>query len=172
MNNVKTFSSIIIACLLSLTSYGQKIAVIDINAVLQELPEYITAQQELDKVAAEWNQEIAGEYDKIKSLYNKYQAEQVLLSDEVKEQREEEIMQKEKVVRELQKRKFGSEGELFLKRREIVNPIQEKVFAAIETFALDRGYDLILDKAGSAGVLFVGAEFDKTDLIKRRLGIR
>lgn len=172
MNNVKTFSSIIVACMLCLMSYGQKIAVIDINAVLQELPEYITAQQELDKVAAEWNQEIAGEYDKIKSLYNKYQAEQVLLSDEVKEQREEEIMQKEKVVRELQKRKFGSEGELFLKRREIVNPIQEKVFAAIETFALDRGYDLILDKAGSAGVLFVGVEFDKTDLIKRRLGIR
>ena len=75
-------------------------------------------------------------------------------------------------MRELQRRKFGSEGELFLKRRELINPIQDKVFAAIETFALDRGYDLVLDKAGSAGVLFVGNEFDKTDLIKRRLGIR
>lgn len=172
MKKFKTLSAVIFASFIWISSYSQKIAVIDINAVLQELPEYITAQQQLDKVAAEWNQEIAAEYDKIKSLYNKYQAEQVLLSDEVKTQREEEIMQKEKVVRELQKRKFGSEGELFLKRREIINPIQEKVFAAIETFALDRGYDLVLDKAGSAGVLFVGQEFDKTDLIKRRLGIR
>lgn len=151
---------------------SQKIAVIDINAVLSELPEYIAAQEELDRVAAEWNQQIAQEYDNVKSLYNKYQAEQVLLSDEVRAQREEEIMQKEKEVRELQKRKFGSEGELFLKRREIVNPIQEKVFEAIQTFAVDRGYDLVLDKAGSAGVLFVSDEFDKTDLIRRRLGIR
>ena len=172
MNRIKTISTILLGSLLWISAYAQKIAVVDINAVLQELPEYMSAQQELDKVAAEWNQEIAGEYDKIKSLYNKYQAEQVLLSDEVKAQREEEIMQKEKMVRELQKRKFGSEGELFLKRREVVNPIQEKVFAAIETFALDRGYDLVLDKAGSAGVLFVGDDFDKTDLIKRRLGIR
>ena len=172
MKNITTLFFFVFALLTSVSVDAQKIAVVDINAVLQELPEYVSAQQELDKIAAEWNQEIAGEYDKIKSLYNKYQAEQVLLSDEVKAQREEEIMQKEKMVREMQKRKFGAEGELFLKRREIVNPIQEKVFAAIETFALDRGYDLVLDKAGSAGVLFVGDDFDKTDLIKRRLGIR
>ncbi len=171
MKKIKLFSFLLMISL-SFGLKAQKIAVIDINAVLQELPEYLAAQQQLDQVAAEWNQEIAAEYDKIKSLYNKYQAEQVLLSDEVRQQREEEIMQKERVVRELQKRKFGSEGELFLKRREIINPIQEQVFAAIEQFAIDRGYDLVLDKAGSAGVLFVGDEFDKTDLIKRRLGIR
>ena len=159
--------------LLSFTITAQKIAVVDINAVLTELPEYVEAQTKLDKIAAEWNQEIAAEYDKIKSLYNKYQAEQVLLSDEVKGQREKEITQKEAQVRELQKRKFGQEGELFLKRREIINPIQERVFGAIETFAVDRGYDIILDKSGgSAGVLFTGDDFDKTDLIKRRLGIR
>lgn len=172
MKNFNTALSLLVALLFMAHADAQKIAVIDINAVLQELPEYTNAQQQLDEIAAEWNQEIAAEYDKIKSLYNKYQAEQVLLSDEVKAQREEEIMQKEKVVRELQKRKFGSEGELFLKRREIINPIQEKVFAAIEQFATDRGYDLVLDRAGSAGVLFVGEDFDKTDLIKRRLGIR
>ena len=171
-----TFKSIlstwILISFLSIQISAQKIAVIDINAVLTELPEYIQAQTEIDKIAAEWNQEIASEYDKIKSLYNKYQAEQVLLSDDVRAQREEEIVQKEKQVRELQKRKFGTEGELYLKRREIINPIQEKVFGAIETFAVDRGYDLILDKGGSAGVLFVGEEYDKTDLIRRRLGIR
>ncbi len=148
---------------------AQKIAVIDLNAVLEDMSSYKNAQAELDRLAAQWNQEIAEEYDKIKSLYNKFQAEQVLLSDEARAQREEEIVQKERIVRELQRRKFGPEGELFLKRRELINPIQERVFAAMETFARDRGYDLIFDKAGSAGILFANPEYDKTDLIKRRL---
>jgi outer membrane protein len=162
-------AAVLLTCAISFGLQAQKIAVVDINAILTEMPEYVAAQSELDRVAAEWNQEIAEEYDKIKSLYNKYQAEQVLLSDEVKAQREEEIMQKEKMVRDLQKRKFGQEGELFLKRRELVNPLQEKVFGAIETFAKDRGYDLVLDKGGSAGVLFASEEFDKTELVKRRI---
>lgn len=168
----KIITTLAIVLALNIGMSAQKVAVIDINAVLTELPEYIEAQTKLDKIAAEWNQEIAAEYDKIKSLYNKYQAEQVLLSEEVKGQRENEIMQKEAQVREMQKRKFGPEGELFLKRREIINPIQDRVFGAIETYALDQGYDIILDKSGSAGVLFASDNFDKTDLIKRRLGIR
>jgi len=172
MNLSKLITTLSLSLFLAASVYAQKIAVIDINSVLSELPEYVAAQQELDRLAAEWNQEIAQEYDQIKSLYNKYQAEQVLLSDEVRSQREDEIVQKERQVRELQKRRFGNEGELFLKRKEIINPIQDKVFGAIETFALDRGYDIVFDKAGSAGVLFVGEEFDKTDLIRRRLGIR
>ncbi len=168
----KLLTTLAVIILFGTSLNAQKIAVIDINAVLTELPEYTEAQAKLDKIAAEWNQEIATAYDKIKSLYNKYQAEQVLLSEDVRAQREKEIMQKEAQVRELQKRKFGPEGELFLKRREIVNPIQERVFGAIETFAIDRGYDIILDKAGSAGILFASDEYDKTSLIKRRLGIR
>ena len=167
-----TILSTLIAISASLSLSAQKIAIVDINAVLAELPEYISAQQEIDKIAADWNQDIAREFDEVKSMYNKYQAEQVLLSDEVRAQREEDIRLKEKEVRELQKRKFGPEGELFLKRREIINPIQDKVFSAIETYALDMGFDVIFDKSGSAGVLFVGDKFDKTDIIKRRLGIR
>ena len=151
---------------------AQKIAVIDINQILGDMPAYQKAQEDLDKVAAEWRQEIAQQYDDIKSMYNKYQAEQVLLSEDVKKQREEEIMDKEKDVRELQKRKFGPEGELFLMRKELVSPIQEKVYGAIEQYALESSYDLILDKAGSAGVLFASEQFDKTDIIKRRLTIR
>ena len=166
------FLSIILICFTMAYSNAQKIAVVDINAVLSEMPAYQKAQEDLDKVAAEWRQEIAQQYDEIKSLYNKYQAEQVLLSDDVKKQRENEIMDKEKDVRALQKGKFGPEGELFLMRRELINPIQEKVYDAIEQYALESDYDLIIDKAGSAGVLFVSESFDKTDLIRRRLSIR
>lgn len=173
MNRLKQY---ILALALGLTMVGttsaQKVAVVDINAILSELPEFIQAQQQIDKIAADWNQEIAKEFDEVKSMYNKYQAEQVLLSNEVRAQREEAIKRKEAEVRGMQKRKFGAEGELFLKRREIINPIQERVFETIQSYAKDMGFDLVIDKGGSAGVLFVSDSFDKTDVIKRRLGIR
>lgn len=150
----------------AVSAKAQKIAVVDINLVLQSIPEYQKAQDELDKLAAKWRQDISQEQDVIKGMYNKYQAEQVLLSDETKKQREEEIMNKEKQVRDMQKDKFGPEGALFKKRQELVKPIQERVYAAIETYANDKGYDFIFDKGGAAGLLFANARYDKTtDLI-------
>ncbi|MEL6989879.1 MAG: OmpH family outer membrane protein [Bacteroidota bacterium] len=151
------------------TMNAQRIAVVDINKVLESMDDYRKAQDELDKLAATWRTQIAQEYDKIKSMYNKYQAEQVLLSDEVRTQREDEIMNKEKEVRELQKDKFGPEGALFRKRQELVNPIQQKVYAAVEEYANDRGYDFIFDLAGSAGILFSKEEYNKTDDVLKRL---
>jgi outer membrane protein len=151
---------------------AQKIALVDINDVLGSMTEYQAAQEELDKVAATWRQEIAVEFDKVKSLYNKFQAEQVLLSADEKIKKEEEIVKKETQVREMQKEKFGPEGALFKKRQEMVAPIQDKVYAAVETFAAERGYDIILDKGGSAGVLFTNPEFDKTGDLKKRLGVK
>ena len=154
------------------TASAQRIAVIDIQEILSNMKEQSSAEKQLDDVAAGWRQEVSIEYDKIKSLYNKYQAEQVLLSDADKKKREDEIVEAEAAVRELQKRKFGPEGDLFLKRQELVAPVQEKVFSAIEDFAADRGYDLIFDKAGSTGLLFTSDEYDKTVDLKKRLGVK
>ncbi len=151
---------------------AQKFALVDINDVLSSMTEYQVAQEELDKVAATWRQEIAIEFDKVKSMYGKFQAEQVLLSADEKIKKEDEIVKKETAVREMQKEKFGPEGALFKKRQEMVAPIQDKVFAAIETFAAERGYDIILDKGGSAGILFTNPEFDKTGDLKKRLGVK
>ena len=154
------------------TSFAQRIAIVDVTSVLEGMSDYQTAQQEVDKIAAAWRQEIGVEYDKIKSMYNKYQAEQVLLSADAKTAKENEIMEAEKKVRELQKQRFGPDGDLFSKRQELVQPIQEKVFAAIEEYASDRGYDIIFDKAGAAGILFTSDEYDKTDDVKRKLGLK
>lgn len=162
----------IMAAVLSTNINAQKVAVIDISGILEALPEYESAEKQLDKIAAEWRQDISLEYDKIKSLYNKYQAEQVLLSDDVKQQREDEILEMEKRVREMQKQKFGPDGELFSRRQELITPIQENVFSAIEEYAAERGYDIVLDKGGNSGVLFTSDEYDKTDIIKKQLGIR
>lgn len=149
-------------------AFGQQVAIVDINAVLESMPEYKEAQDELDRIAATWRQEIAQEYDKIRSMYNKYQAEQVLLSDEVRRQREEEITTKETEVRELQRLKFGPEGELFQRRQALVSPIQDRVYRAIEDFANSRGIDIVLDKSSSTGLIFANEKYDRTkDIIEK-----
>ncbi len=147
---------------------AQKFAYVDIDKILNGLDEYQKAQTDLDNLASKWKQEIAQEYDKIKGMYNKYQAEQVLLSEDARRQREDEITQKEKEVRDLQKIKFGTDGALFQKRQELVKPIQEKVYTAIEKYANEKGYDFIFDK-GTAGIIFSGAKFDLTEDIGKTL---
>jgi outer membrane protein len=149
---------------------AQRFAVIDVAAVLEGMADYKAAQAEIDKVAALWQQEIAQEMDKIKSMYNKYQAEEVLLSEDAKRTREEQIIKKEEEVRELQKRRFGPEGDLFKRRQQMVTPIQDKVFGNLQAYADEKGYDIILDKSSAAGILFVGPNFDKTEEVKKRLG--
>src|SRR5664279_4485715 len=107
---------------------AQRIAIVDITKVLEELPDYKSAQTDLDKIAADWRQEIALQYDQIKAMYNKYQAEQVLLTEDAKKAKEDEIMEREKSVRDMQRDKFGPEGALFRKRQDLVQPIQERVY--------------------------------------------
>lgn len=148
---------------------AQRIAFVDVTAVLESLPDYTKAQTQLDQVATQWRQDIAQEQDKIKGMYSKYQAEQVLLSEEMKKQREEEIMIKEKDVRELQRQKFGPEGALFKKREELVKPIQDKVYAAIQTYAQNQSYDFIFDKGSASGMLYADKKNDKTEDIKKLL---
>lgn len=152
------------------TIQAQKVAIVDITKVLDSMDEYKSAQTQLDQLAEQWRQDIAKEYDRIKSMYNKYQAEQVLLSEEAKKQREDDIVNAETVVRDLQKTKFGPEGELFKRRQQLVQPLQDRVYNSIEGYAKDMGYDLILDKSSSAGIIFSKEEMDKTTDIIKKLG--
>jgi outer membrane protein len=160
------FSTVLVTLGFVATLSAQRIAYVDVTAVLESLPEYQKAQEQLDKVATAWRQEIAQEQDKVKGLYSKFQAEQVLLSEEMKKQREEEIMAKEKEVRELQRQKFGPEGALFKKREELIKPIQDKVYNSIEKFAQDKGFEFIFDKGSASGMLYADKKNDKTEDIK------
>ena len=166
----KLFLTLAIAAVFALTASAQRIATVNINQILEGLSDYRTAQKQLDETAARWRREIAEEYDVIKGLYNKYQAEQVLLSEDMRRQKEDEIMKKEKEVRELQKAKFGPEGALFKKRQDLVQPIQDRVYQAIENYAADKGYDFIFDKGGAAGILYSNSRYDKTEEIIKALG--
>lgn len=154
----------------TLMNYGstQRFALVDVNKVLENLDDYKKAQEELDKTAAVWKQEIAVEYDKIKAMYNKYQAEQVLLTDDQKKEREDEIMNREKEARKMQKDKFGDDGALFKKRQDLVRPIQDKVLAAIQDYSAQKGYEAMFDTSGSAGIIYYSKDLDKTeDILKK-----
>jgi outer membrane protein len=166
---MKAFASMALVAFLAVTTNAQRICYVDVNNVLESIQEYQDAQTELDRQAKQWRQEIAQEYDVIKGMYNRYQAEQVLMSDEARSQKENEIMNKEKEVRDMQKSKFGPEGELFKRRQSLVRPIQDKVYAAIEAYAQERGYDFIFDRSGNSGMIFTNPEYDKTEDILKRL---
>jgi outer membrane protein len=167
---LSTLAFIVCVTILSMTtSHAQKIAYIDLEKILNTVEDYKNAQNEIDNIAQKWQQEIDLEREKIKSMYNRYQAEQVLWSDEMRKKKEEEIVRQEDKVREMYEQRFGPEGALFKKRQELIRPIQEKVYAIIETYANERGYDFIFDINTAAGLLFTNNRWDKTDDIIRRV---
>lgn len=168
--SIKLLFVVLVAfCFATTTLSAQKIASVDVNKILESMDDYKKAQADIDKVAAQWRQEISSQYDEIKSLYNKYQAEQVLMSDEARKQREEDIMNREKQVRDAQKDKFGPEGALFKKRQELVRPIQDRVYAAIDAYATEKTLDFIFDKSGNAGIIYSNERYDKTNDIIAKL---
>lgn len=149
---------------LNLSSQAQaRVAYVDIEKVLAANPDYERAQKELEEQAELWRQEIAKEYAKIDQLYRDYQAREVLLSDETKKQKQDEIVAKEKEVRELQKRRFGPDGELFQKRQSLVKPIQEKVYQAVKKVAEARNYDFVLTAPDGSSVIYAKPDKDLTD---------
>ncbi len=160
--------------LLALVSVGaplsaQKIASVDMEKILTSITEYQDAQTQLDELTSKWQQEINQEYDAIKGLYNKYQAEQVLMTEDQRNAEEQAILDRETKVRNMQRDRFGPEGSLFQRRQELIKPIQDAIYEAIETYANQNNYDFIFDRAGAAGIIFSSETYDKTDAILRAL---
>lgn len=149
-----------------------KFCFVDTEYILKHIPEYKSAQTQLDDISAEWQKEIDTRYAAIEKMYKSYQAEQVLLSDEVKAKREQEIVDKEKQVKEFQKQKFGFQGELYKKREELIKPIQDKVFEAVNKYADQYSYGVIFDKSGDATMLYTSPKLDKSNDIITALGYK
>lgn len=166
-----TFIAFIILFLTSFSLQAQRFAFVDTDYILNRIPDYTQAQQELDVVAENWRVEIDKKYAEIDKLYKKFQAEQYLLDENTKRIREDEIIAREREVKEFQKEKFGYEGELFKKRQELVKPIQDKVYNAIKDLSESRNYDFILDKSSSgSSMLYANPKYDKSDEILKELG--
>ena len=157
---------------LSFTGMAQRYAVIDSKYILDKLPEYKEAQKKLDQFSEAWQQEIDQKEALVNKMYKDYEAEQVMLTDVLKKKREDELYNKEKELRDLQKKHFGFEGDLFKKRQELIKPIQDKVYTAIQKLAVDKQYDFILDKSEGITVIFADPKLDKSDDVLRELGVK
>ncbi len=122
-----------------IAGFSQKYAIIDTRYILDKMPDYKQAQKQLDEVAAGWQKDIDGKQTELDGMYKAYEAEQVMLSDDLKKKREDQLFNKEKDLRDLQRKRFGFEGDLFKKRQELIKPIQDKVYNAVQKMAVQRG---------------------------------
>ena len=154
----------------SVNAQSQKNAFVDTQYVLDNIPEFQDAQDELDEISKKWQKEIEDKYAEVSEMYQKYQAESVLLPEDIKHKREEAIVTKEKEVKELQRKYFGSEGDLYKKRKELIQPIQEKVYNAIETIASTSNYSFVFDKAGGMTLLYGNPKYDISDDVLDEVG--
>ncbi|MBK8495475.1 MAG: OmpH family outer membrane protein [Chitinophagaceae bacterium] len=158
--------------LLATVTQAQRYAVIDSKYILDKLPEYKDAQKLLDQFSEQWQQEIDQKQAMMDKMYKDYEAEQVMLSDVLKKKREDELYNKEKELRDLQKKRFGFEGDLFKKRQELIKPIQDRVYNAVQKLATEKQYDFILDKSEGITVIFADPKLDKSADIIRNLGVK
>jgi len=168
----KIILSLTLLVVVTFAANAQRFAYVDTKYILEKLPDYKSAQQKLDDQAAAWQKEIDLKNEALKKMYTKYQAEEFLLTADLKKQREEEIVKAEDILKDMQKNRFGYNGDLFKKRQELIQPIQDKVFDAIQKLAQTRSYDFIFDKAsGGAVMLYTNPQYDVSEEVIKKLGI-
>lgn len=166
----KVLLILILATVTTFTINAQKIAFVDTEYILNNIPAYENALKQIDKLAEKWQKEIASEYQDIDRMYRDYQNQSVMFTDNMKQRKEEEIINREKAVKELQKAKFGQEGELFKKRQELIEPIQQKIYNAVNRIAKNMDLDFIFDKSAGGNMLFANPRYDRSDDVLESLG--
>jgi len=165
------FIIVAISLFLFTNVHAQRFCYVDSEYILDKIPEYKSAQKQLDNFADEWKKEIEKMSKEIENLYKKYQAEQVILPEDLRKKKEEEILKKEDELNKYKESKFGKDGELYKKRKELIKPIQDKVFDAIQKLAKEESMDFILDKSGSVTMLYTNAKYDRSDEVLEILGV-
>lgn len=156
----------------SASAFAQRFAYVNSEYILEHIPEYVSAQKQLDALSIQWQDEVDARFADIESLYQAYQQDQVVLNEALRRQREDEIVNKEKEVKDYQRQKFGFEGDLYKERVRLIEPIQERVSKAIQTIAESQNLDVILDKNSEVMMLYANPRLDKSDEVIIRLGYK
>lgn len=168
----KTVLTIAVILTFIATSYAQKYAFIDSEYILENIPAFKAAQEQLDQLSSQYQKELESMHAEIEQMYKDYQAESVLLSDDMKRKREDVIVSKEKDYKELQRKYFGPNGDLFQKRQGLVKPIQDDIFNAVQEIANDENYAVIFDKSGGTTLFFTNPKYDLSDQVLQKLGYK
>lgn len=164
------FILILILCLYTVNINAQKFAYVDTEYILNKIPEFKQAQDKLDDFSEDWQEEIEAKYSEVEEMYRAYQQDKVLLTDEMKIKREEAIINKESEAKNLQQKYFGPEGSLYLKRQELIRPIQDKIFDAIQKLAANNKYQIVFDSSSDLIMLYKNANLDKSDQVLKLMG--
>lgn len=164
--------SLLLCGLLFLTGMAaaQKFAYVDTQYILDNIPEFAEAQAQLDELSTQWQKEIETKLAEVDKMYKDYQTQSVLLPEDMKKKKEQEIIDKEKDAKNLQRARFGKDGDLFKKRQELIKPIQEKIYNAIQELATNNSYAVVFDKGGSLSMMYANPKFDISDDVLDQLG--
>jgi len=155
-----------------LSAFSQRFAYVNTEYVLENIPAYKSAQEKLDQLSYEWQQELESKQEEIDELSQEFQNEKVLLTDRMKQKRQEEIQEKKKELNELKNKYFGPEGQLYQKRQELVKPIQEEVYSIIQKIANSGNYAVIFDASDKSNILYTDPKYDKSDEVLKELGYK
>ncbi|MFN3665109.1 MAG: OmpH family outer membrane protein [Sediminibacterium sp.] len=164
--------TLLLVCTALVTQAQQRYAIIDTKYILERIPEYRDADKKLQQVGEQWQKEIDDKQTQLDKMYKNYEAEQFMLTEELRKKREDELFVREKEIRDLQKKRFGYEGDLFKERQRLIKPVQDRVYNAVQKMALARSYDFVLDKSEGITVIFADPKLDKSDDILKELGIK
>jgi len=168
MKKLILFSTLLMAGILGLSA--QKFAYVDSEYILSNLPEYTQAKFQLDQVAKRWQKEIEDKNSVLDREIKSYEAEKVLLTEDMRIKREKEIDEKRQAILDVQKKRFGKDGDLFKKQQELIKPIQDKVYDAIKEVSENKSYGIVFDKAGATTIMYGSSKFDISDAVIRSLG--
>jgi len=165
------FSVLLLISAATVVNAQQRYCIIDSKYMLDKMSDYKDAQNKLDAISKTWQEEIDKMMAEVDNLYKSYQAEKPMLSDEMRRRREDEIVAKEKSAKDMQKQRFGYEGDLFKKRQEFIKPVQDRLYNAVQKLASSKAYELVLDKAGGITLFYADPKLDKSDDVLKILGI-
>jgi outer membrane protein len=167
---MKKILLLVVLCAATVSMQAQKFALIDMDYVFKNIPAYERANEQLTQVSKKWQAEVDALTTEAQTMYKNYQNEVVFLSKEQKKAKQDAIMEKEKQASDLKRKYFGPEGELFKKRTSLMTPIQEEVYNAVKDIADLRGYQLVLDRASDAGIIFGSPKIDISNEVLQKLG--
>lgn len=163
--------ALFLALLAPAATHAQRIAFVNTKYILEQMPEYETAQKELDRLSTQWQEEIDERHLQIKRQRDSYNAEAILLTEDMKRSRLEEIDRREREAHDMQKKRFGPQGDLFKKRQELIQPIQDQIYQAVKEVAGTQ-YAAVFELGGASGILFASQKWDKTGAVMRKLGLK
>ena len=169
---MKKIIIVFVSLIVAFAANAQRYAVIDTKFILGKIPEYADAQTKLDQISTLWQDEINQKQAEVSKMEKDFEAEQVMLPETLRKKREDEIFNKQKELSDLQKKRFGFEGDLFKKRQELVKPIQDRIYNAIQKLAIEKQYDFILDKSEGITIIFADPKLDKSEEILKSMGIK